>query len=636
MLKQKKKRDVALERVVFPIGAKLVTIISILVFIALGIITLLVTWFGSEDVQITAEENNRTVNAQAASSVENELASIRANAFLLLDLINTAETAGNFADRASFFYFERNPSVAAVLVTDSRRQGGIDRQLLNTTFFLSNELDPSLVETFLLQKKEAASQVERGIMKVLNAAPFFNQPMLVLFYPYREKGLAQGLAVFFSAEKLFDGFGQGSLQTTYLVNDEGDVLIHPDFELVRRGSNVASFPLFTQMRENGDTNRQMLFEDETGKKYFGSYSRLSLGDAAVLTIAEAEQVLEPVKDTAKRNIYLSTAVLALAALFVWFFSKAISAPIKLLTLAAHQIEAGEYEIDLKPKTRDEIGLLTSSFVQMGKGLAERERLKDSFGRFINKEIAELAMQGRLALGGETKETTIFFSDIRSFTAISEKLQPAEVVEFLNEYMTQMVECVNDTHGVVDKFIGDAIMAVWGAPTSAGSPREDALNCIRAALRMRAALIIFNRGRGGDRKPIIRIGCGINSGPVVAGQIGSQKRMEYTVIGDAVNLASRTEALNKPMGTDILITEYTYNLVKDEVVVEEMPSVTVKGKEKPLRMFAVVNMPHEKDIPGAGEKGPKSLNEIRRVLGISIPDFAKVDINEDEKKYKIQS
>ena len=197
MSEQKNTHTVGQERVKFPIAVKLVMMISILLIIALGTITLLVTWFGSEDVRITAEENNRTVNAQAASSVENELSSIRANAFLLLDLINTAESSSSFAKQAAAFYFERNPSVAAVLVTDSRRSDGIDRTLLNTTFFLSHELEPSLVEAFLKQEREAAAQVEQGIMKILNAAPLFNQPMLVLFYPYKEKGLAQGLSIVF-------------------------------------------------------------------------------------------------------------------------------------------------------------------------------------------------------------------------------------------------------------------------------------------------------------------------------------------------------------------------------------------------------------------------------------------------------
>lgn len=633
---KKMEKDDNRQYVKFSIGAKLVSIISVMTILLLGIITLLVTWFGGQDVRISAEENNRTVNAQAANLAEKDLSSLRANAFLLLDILNRTESGSSFARETSNFYFERNPSVAAVLVTDSRRAGGLERKLLSAPFFLSNELDPSLVDVFLAQSRDAILETERGITRIINASPVFDIPMLVLCWPYAEKGLRQGLAVFFSAEKLSDSFGAGTLQTTYLVNGEGDILIHPDFNLVKNGANVGNFSLFTQMQENGDTNRQLLVTDDAGKKYFGSYRRLSFGELSVLTTADAAVLLQPVAETTKRNIYLTVIVLFLSIMFIWFFSKSISRPVKTLARAAERIEQGEFELDLKPKTQDELGLLTSSFVKMGKGLAERERLKDSFGRFINKEIAELAMRGELALGGETKEATIFFSDIRSFTAISEKLTPAEVVEFLNEYMTSMVECVNATHGVVDKFIGDAVMSVWGAPTSAGSPKEDALNCIRAALRMRAALIIFNRGRGGDKKPVIRIGCGINSGPVVAGQIGSTQRMEYTVIGDAVNLASRTEALNKPLGTDILITEYTYALVHDSVLVEEMPSVTVKGKEKPLRMFAVINMPAEDGIPGVGAKGPKSLAQIRRVLGIPTPDFAKVNLDEDEKKYKIQS
>ena len=206
MAEQKEKQTMKPEKVRFPIGAKLVIMISVLLLIALGTITMLVTWFGSEEVQITAEENNRTVNAQTASAVENELSSIRANAFLLLDILNTAESTSGFAKQAAAFYFERNPSVAAVLVTDSRRSDGIERTFFNTTFFLAHELDSSLVRTFLKHEKDVALQVERGIMKILNAAPLFNQPMLVLFYPYKEKGLSQGVAVFFSAAKITDAF----------------------------------------------------------------------------------------------------------------------------------------------------------------------------------------------------------------------------------------------------------------------------------------------------------------------------------------------------------------------------------------------------------------------------------------------
>jgi adenylate cyclase len=195
----------------------------------------------------------------------------------------------------------------------------------------------------------------------------------------------------------------------------------------------------------------------------------------------------------------------------------------------------------------------------------------------------------------------------------------------------MVDCVEKTGGVVDKFIGDAVMAVWGAPLSAGSPAQDALNCVKAALLMRAALYEYNKGRGGDKNPVIRIGCGINTGEVVAGQIGSSRRMEYTVIGDTVNLASRTEALNKPLGTDILISENTWNLAGRYLVTEEMPSVTVKGKEKPVRMFAVINI---KTPEGSEQKKPTSLSELRKLLGIAAPDLDKVDVNADEQKYKI--
>jgi adenylate cyclase len=260
-----------------------------------------------------------------------------------------------------------------------------------------------------------------------------------------------------------------------------------------------------------------------------------------------------------------------------------------------------------------------------------------FGRFTNRDIAVRAMRREIKPGGLSKHATIFFSDIRGFTEKSENFTKAfgdeasnKIVDWLNNYLTKMVECVEKTNGVVDKYIGDAVMAHWGTAFTSGSPEGDALDCVKAAIMMRYALLEMNLKRAKDDpgNPEIRIGCGINTGVVTAGQIGSDQRMEYTVIGDPVNLASRTEALNKPLGTDILITEDTWNLVGDKLITEEMPPVTVKGKEKPVRMFAVVNLRDAKT-------GPKTLAEVRTRLGIPTPDMSKVDTDAEETKYKIQ-
>lgn len=615
-------------KIKYPIGLKLIIIISVIVVVSLGGLTVLVSYFTGSDVRVTAEENNHTVNTRTASASQNVISSMRSNVFLLLDMQNAAGSSGALGRQAAAFFFERNQDIAAIVIPG-------DRELYNNRYFLSNELDTSVVKQFIDSHADDVKRSENGETVALNAAPQFGLPVIVFLFPWSESGLNQTAAVFFSAESLTENFGSGSVNESFMINDKDDLLVHSDFDLVKSGASMAKMPLVTQMRKNNDENRQILFKNEDGKEYFGAYQKLSIGDIGVLTIEQKSTALETVTTTRNNNLRLSLVILSLAVLFIGIYSRSISRPLRRLTDAAMEIETGDFNVALKAKTQDEIGVLTRSFVKMGHGLAERERLKDAFGRFTNKNIADKAARGELNLGGETKNVTVFFSDIRSFTAISEKLQPFEVVEFLNEYMTRMVECVNKTGGVVDKFIGDAIMAVWGSPESAGSPEADALNAVRTALYMRYSLMDFNKDRGGDKKPLIRIGCGINSGPVIAGQIGSKQRMEYTCIGDAVNFASRTESLNKPLCTDILITEDTYNLVKEHVTVEEMPTVTVKGKEKPQKMFAVVNMPEENDIPGCGKDGWKSLAQIRTLLGKDTPDLAKVNLDEDEKKYKIQ-
>jgi adenylate cyclase len=306
--------------------------------------------------------------------------------------------------------------------------------------------------------------------------------------------------------------------------------------------------------------------------------------------------------------------LALSVIVIWFFAKSISVPLKKLSASARAIEGGAFEVNLFSKNRDEIGVLTASFKKMSSALG-------IFGKFTNRDLAIQAMRGQLKPGGLPKHATVFFSDIRGFTSKTEAITNAfgksasdKVVFWLNNYLTSMVECVEKTGGVVDKFIGDAVMAHWGTAYTSGSPRQDAYNCVQAALLMRAAVVKMNRQRrpGNKADPPITIGCGINTGIVTAGQVGSDLRMEYTVIGDPVNLAARVESLTKEFGADILISEDTWNLVKDHIVVREMPSVTVKGKAKPVRVFAVINL---KNNP----KGPRTIDDVRKIIGLDPPE-----------------
>jgi adenylate cyclase len=304
-------------------------------------------------------------------------------------------------------------------------------------------------------------------------------------------------------------------------------------------------------------------------------------------------------------------------MFIWFFSKSISIPLKVLAAAAHTIESGEFDIQLYPeRRRDEIGLLTDSFQKMCSAAIQ-------------------AIHGQIKPGGLPKHATIFFSDIRGFTSKCETFTntfsidaPDRIVHWLNTYLTSMVECVEQTGGIIDKFIGDAVMAHWGTAHTTGNLANDAFNCVKAALKMRKALFLMNKQRrhGDTGNPIINIGCGINTGVVTAGQLGSDLRMEYTVIGDPVNLASRIEGLNKTLGTDILISENTWNHVKNHFITEEMPPISVAGKEKPVRVFAVINFAKAK-------KGPKTLAEVRSLLGIKLRDKVGLLRTAEEKKEK---
>jgi len=279
------------------------------------------------------------------------------------------------------------------------------------------------------------------------------------------------------------------------------------------------------------------------------------------------------------------AAAALVAAFVGFrVADIMSKALKRVSDALKRLEQQEYVMVHGIATGDELEDLASGFNTMVEGLQERDKLKTTFGKYMTEAVMEHLLAGKVQLGGETLTATILFSDIRSFTSISEKMDAKQLVSLLNEYFTEMVDVVIKEDGVVDKYIGDAIMAVFGAPVT---KPDDPLHAVRAAIGMRKALVELNKKLTARGVPELKTGIGVHTGEVVAGNIGSEKRMEYTVIGDAVNLASRLETATKELGAPILISDDTYQLVKDKIEARAVKEITVKGREKPVMTYEVL-------------------------------------------------
>jgi len=223
---------------------------------------------------------------------------------------------------------------------------------------------------------------------------------------------------------------------------------------------------------------------------------------------------------------------------------------------------------------------------------ERKKIKGAFTYYVSSSVVNemLKHPEKLKLGGERKELTVLFSDIKGFTTIAEGLTPEELVNLLNEYLTVMTDVVFKYDGTLDKYIGDAIMAVYGAPLDLP---DHPFKACQSALEMIKELQKLNEKWIGEGRQAFDIRIGINTGPMMVGNMGSKQRFDFTAMGDSVNLGSRLEGANKSYKTDIIIGELTYERVKNEFVCMELDSVRVKGKKKPVKIYSLVGV---KDIP----------------------------------------
>jgi adenylate cyclase len=289
-----------------------------------------------------------------------------------------------------------------------------------------------------------------------------------------------------------------------------------------------------------------------------------------------------------RNLILVVAVLAAGGLVVSVrlagsVAGSVAEPLREVQAAMAEVERGALDAHCTVVSNDEIGAVAEGFNRMVEGLRERESIREMFGKYVSPEVRDEILAGRATLAGGLREVTILFADLRDFTPWVESTPADEVVASLNAYFGEMDAAIRAHAGLVLQFIGDEIEAVFGAPIP--DPRH-AESAVRAALAMRVRLDAWNARRREAGKVTLRHGIGIHTGTVIAGNIGSSERLSYALVGDAVNLTSRIQALNKDFGTDILVSGATCALIDPGHELKPLPMVRVKGRAAEVEVFSL--------------------------------------------------
>ena len=316
------------------------------------------------------------------------------------------------------------------------------------------------------------------------------------------------------------------------------------------------------------------------------------------------------QDALRLNWGITLAAGLLGLVFTAILTRNLVKPVRRLLQGTRSVEQGNLTVQLQVTSADEIAALTQSFNHMVTELRQKELIKDTFGKYVDPRIVKGILEDQqFDKGGERRAMTVMFSDLQGFTTISERLTPTGVVKLLNQYFTMMSEPIRRHNGILDKFIGDAIMAFWGPPFTSET-EHPTLACLAALEQLakldeftRLAPEILNLRKG---LPPVNMRIGLATGDVTVGNIGSDTSRGYTVIGDTVNLASRLESANKQYGTNLLISEETWKMSREAVETRELDAVRVVGKSDPVRIFELLAVkgglaPERADLRGQFEQ-----------------------------------
>jgi adenylate cyclase len=589
-------------RLRFTIGTKLVGLIAILLMGSIvSLVWLSTRMFVESDTALIQQENAdaaASLATQMRESLQSSTDKMRILGTFFVQFPHPSEAKNKIISE----FFSKDKDFLAVFLAKAQPH--------HDSTFVSKAISPEMISledptgeralsTLLRNREVSLNSVSDGEVQITTTPLSTEDSAMVLAIPFlqdpeKPSRFTHILIALIRQSHFLKAFSESNVVTSYMVDRHGRVLAHPETDLARSREDFSDSLIVKRMLEGKFNNGQTRYIDpRSGEAKLGAYRMVGFAGLGVAAEVAEAKAFEAARKVEYRASLIAWIVLCLSFWAGYLYSGTITWPIRRLSDAARRISEGDFKIQLKARGRDEIAHLSSTFNEMAKGLEERDRVKETFNKFHNKEIAEKLLSGEVKLGGERKEATVFFSDVRGFTALSESMEPEQVVEMLNEYMTRMVSVIRSYGGVVDKYVGDAIMALWGVPLTGP---DDVYQAIRACLGMREELAKLNELRLTRNQPVLKIGMGLNMGPLIAGNIGSNEKMEYTVIGDAVNLASRIESMTKEYGTDFLISKSVYEKVKDRIICETCKATRVKGKADAIEVFKVLGFYDEQNRP----------------------------------------
>ena len=475
-------------------------------------------------------------------------------------------------DPATLFDAALNVLERSLGIADMLMIADLDNQIIIDTELQGGEM---LTGTWLELVQEADASEEGIAEKIVTIGEDPYQLIaLPLYLPRQVAWIIGGFA-------LDDGFVQQVSDT--IVSDVSILRLQPG-----QPSEIVASTLIPARQPT------LLGQLQTEADYFDNLQRIDFGDEEYTTLLRSlyrdplsgGQILAAIQRSYDENnenvlqfrkllIQFYSLVIALSLIAVIYLARSITNPLSHLANAVKRIEAGDYAKQVAVRSRDELGELADSVNSMASGLAEKEKVRDLLGKVVSHQIAEELLSNPVELGGEERTATILFSDIRGFTSFCEDLPPQKVLEELNKVLSCISNIVEAHNGVVDKFQGDAVMALFGAPVSS---RDDAANAMAAGLEIIAEV-------GSAENPLSAC-VGINTGLVVAGNLGSANRLNYSVIGDAVNLAARLESLTRLYNVANIVSAASKAAAPD-FVYRELDKVQVVGKNKSVNIYELV-------------------------------------------------